>query len=192
MIVWPSALVNCAVFNTLHSQNYDGVGSHRGLSRARFFVYAFIAAAVWCRYSEPAAWCNNHISVGRYYPGLLISGVEVSGDPSRIALSYHEGSISSLFNWVCWIAPDNVVSCCEPFSTVQRIHCGAFSKGDQSAVWVRQSFTQGPWSSDNVLQIQEWPGIFYANVRLECDSIHRKPVTVTVSVCRKTSHDTDW
>lgn len=48
--VWPNTLVSCALFNTLHSQSYVGIGQHEGLSRERFFLYAFISAALWCQY----------------------------------------------------------------------------------------------------------------------------------------------
>jgi hypothetical protein len=37
-MIWPSNLVLCALFNTLHSQNYTGVGTRGGLSRERFFI----------------------------------------------------------------------------------------------------------------------------------------------------------
>ncbi|KAF5319702.1 hypothetical protein D9619_008668 [Psilocybe cf. subviscida] len=46
-MIWPANLVTCALFNTLHAQNYSGVGNRGGLSRERFFFYAFSAAAVW-------------------------------------------------------------------------------------------------------------------------------------------------
>ncbi|KAG6330904.1 hypothetical protein ID866_8185 [Astraeus odoratus] len=46
-MIWPSTLVTCAMFNTLHSQQYAGVGQLGGISRERFFVYAFLAAFVW-------------------------------------------------------------------------------------------------------------------------------------------------
>ncbi|KAF9051443.1 OPT oligopeptide transporter [Panaeolus papilionaceus] len=46
-MIWPSNLVTCALFNTLHSQVYAGYGSRGGLSRERFFVYAFICSAAW-------------------------------------------------------------------------------------------------------------------------------------------------
>ena len=46
--VWPNTLVVCALFNTLHSQSYAGFGQNNGVSRERFFTYAFIASAVWC------------------------------------------------------------------------------------------------------------------------------------------------
>ncbi|EJD01572.1 OPT oligopeptide transporter [Fomitiporia mediterranea MF3/22] len=46
-MIWPSNLVLCALFNTLHSQQYAGVGSRGGLSRERFFMYAFIGSFCW-------------------------------------------------------------------------------------------------------------------------------------------------
>ena len=45
--VWPANLVNCALFNTLHSQVYAGIGTRGGISRERFFLYAFIGSTVW-------------------------------------------------------------------------------------------------------------------------------------------------
>ncbi|KAF4610329.1 hypothetical protein D9613_010456 [Agrocybe pediades] len=47
-MIWPNTLVSCALFNTLHSQTYAGIGPRDGVSRERFFLYAFIAAVVWC------------------------------------------------------------------------------------------------------------------------------------------------
>jgi hypothetical protein len=49
-MIWPSNLVNCALFNTLHAQQYAGVGTRGGISRERFFFYAFICAGIWCTY----------------------------------------------------------------------------------------------------------------------------------------------
>ncbi|KAF8577798.1 OPT oligopeptide transporter [Ramaria rubella] len=46
-MIWPVNLVSCALFNTLHSQEYAGIGSHGGISRERFFTYAFLAAGLW-------------------------------------------------------------------------------------------------------------------------------------------------
>jgi OPT family small oligopeptide transporter len=46
-MIWPANLVLCALFNTLHSQNYAGIGDRGGLSRERFFAYAFFASVVW-------------------------------------------------------------------------------------------------------------------------------------------------
>lgn len=49
ILVWPNTLVSCALFNTLHSQSYAGLGQHEGISRERFFTYALTAAVVWCK-----------------------------------------------------------------------------------------------------------------------------------------------
>jgi OPT family small oligopeptide transporter len=46
-MIWPANLVTCALFNTLHAQNYAGVGSRGGISRERFFFYCFAGSAVW-------------------------------------------------------------------------------------------------------------------------------------------------
>ncbi|KAL6301879.1 OPT oligopeptide transporter [Sparassis latifolia] len=46
-MIWPTNLVTCALFNTLHSQQYAGIGTRGGLSRERFFTYAFIGAVCW-------------------------------------------------------------------------------------------------------------------------------------------------
>ncbi|GLB36767.1 putative oligopeptide transporter [Lyophyllum shimeji] len=46
-MIWPMNLVNCALFNTLHSTQYAGIGTRGGLSRERFFVYAFIGSFTW-------------------------------------------------------------------------------------------------------------------------------------------------
>ncbi|OBZ72977.1 Sexual differentiation process protein isp4 [Grifola frondosa] len=72
-MIWPTNLVTCALFNTLHSQQYAGIGNRGGLSRERFFLYAFLGSTSWY-----------------FFPGYIFQ-----------ALSY--------FNWVCWIAPNNIV-----------------------------------------------------------------------------------
>jgi OPT family small oligopeptide transporter len=46
-MIWPTNLVNCALFNTLHSQYYAGIGNRGGLSRERFFLYAFLGSFFW-------------------------------------------------------------------------------------------------------------------------------------------------
>ncbi|KAF9473875.1 OPT oligopeptide transporter [Pholiota conissans] len=46
-MIWPTNLVNCALFNTLHSQVYAGIGGRGGLSRERFFVYWFLVSFFW-------------------------------------------------------------------------------------------------------------------------------------------------
>ncbi|KAF9221234.1 small oligopeptide transporter [Gyrodon lividus] len=46
-MIWPSTLVSCALFNTLHSQQYAGTGRLGGVSRERFFAYAFTGSFLW-------------------------------------------------------------------------------------------------------------------------------------------------
>lgn len=46
-MIWPANLVYCALFNTLHSQHYAGIGERGGLSRERFFVYVLIGGTVY-------------------------------------------------------------------------------------------------------------------------------------------------
>ena len=73
-MIWPANLVNCALFNTLHSQVYAGIGNRGGISREKFFTIAFTASALWY-----------------FVPGYLFQAL-------------------SVFSWVCWIAPNNIVS----------------------------------------------------------------------------------
>jgi len=47
-MIWPANLINCALFNTLHSQQYAGVGTRGGISRERFFFYGFLGSFLWC------------------------------------------------------------------------------------------------------------------------------------------------
>lgn len=47
LTVWPTNLVTCALFNTLHAQTYAGMGNRGGLSRERFFLYALLGATAW-------------------------------------------------------------------------------------------------------------------------------------------------
>ncbi|KAG6373226.1 OPT oligopeptide transporter [Boletus reticuloceps] len=46
-MIWPTTLVSCALFNTLHSQQYAGFGRLGGMTRERFFLYAFTASYLW-------------------------------------------------------------------------------------------------------------------------------------------------
>ncbi|EAU93222.2 glutathione transporter [Coprinopsis cinerea okayama7 len=69
-MIWPGALVNSALFNTLHKNYGQRDKSH--MSRERFFVLAMVGSAVWF-----------------FVPGYLFTAL-------------------TMFNWVCWIAPDNV------------------------------------------------------------------------------------
>ncbi|KAL1942284.1 hypothetical protein VTO73DRAFT_6348 [Trametes versicolor] len=46
-MIWPTNLVTCALFNTLHSQHYAGIGNRGGISREWFFLYVFIGSFFW-------------------------------------------------------------------------------------------------------------------------------------------------
>jgi OPT oligopeptide transporter protein len=70
-MIWPSALVNSALFTTLH-KNYGG-SRNRHMSRGKFFCIAAVCSFVWY-----------------WIPGYLWTGL-------------------SIFNWVCWAAPQNIV-----------------------------------------------------------------------------------
>ncbi|KAG6836671.1 hypothetical protein H0H93_005089 [Arthromyces matolae] len=46
-MIWPTNLVTCALFNTLHAQTYSGMGKRGGISRERFFFYCFLGSCTW-------------------------------------------------------------------------------------------------------------------------------------------------
>ncbi|OAX34104.1 OPT oligopeptide transporter [Rhizopogon vinicolor AM-OR11-026] len=46
-MIWPQNLVTCALFNTLHAQQYAGIGKRGGISRERFFLYVFLGGCAW-------------------------------------------------------------------------------------------------------------------------------------------------
>jgi len=46
-MIWPANLVLCALFNTLHRQQYAGIGSRGGISRERFFTYVFFGMTAY-------------------------------------------------------------------------------------------------------------------------------------------------
>ncbi|KZV83488.1 small oligopeptide transporter [Exidia glandulosa HHB12029] len=46
-MIWPANLVFCALFNTLHSQHYTGLGNRGGISREKFFVIVLVASGLW-------------------------------------------------------------------------------------------------------------------------------------------------
>lgn len=70
-MIWPGALVNSALFNTLHKTWGKRDGGH--MTRERFFLIALFGSFAWY-----------------WLPGYLFTAL-------------------SVFNWVCWIAPKNVV-----------------------------------------------------------------------------------
>lgn len=69
-MIWPGALVNSALFNTLH-RNY-GKRDRGHITRERFFLIAMGCSFIWF-----------------WFPGYLFTAL-------------------SVFNWVCWIVPNNV------------------------------------------------------------------------------------
>ncbi|KAH9832325.1 OPT oligopeptide transporter [Rhodofomes roseus] len=46
-MIWPTNLVTCALFNTLHQQQYSGIGNRGGISRERFFSFVFLGSFCW-------------------------------------------------------------------------------------------------------------------------------------------------
>lgn len=46
-MIWPTNLVTCALFNTLHAHTYAGIGYRAGIGREAFFLYAFIGSFCW-------------------------------------------------------------------------------------------------------------------------------------------------
>jgi hypothetical protein len=46
-MIWPTTLVQAALFNTLHSAKYSGIAALTGVRRERFFAVAFAVALIW-------------------------------------------------------------------------------------------------------------------------------------------------
>ncbi|KAF8966107.1 OPT oligopeptide transporter [Flammula alnicola] len=65
-MIWPTNLVTCALFNTLHAQTYAGIGNRGGLSRERFFFYAFAASAI-CYFSWVCWIAPNNVPVNEMF-----------------------------------------------------------------------------------------------------------------------------
>ncbi|GLB43149.1 putative OPT oligopeptide transporter protein [Lyophyllum shimeji] len=70
-MIWPGALVNSALFNTLHK--HYGKRDRGHMTRERFFTIVLACTFVWY-----------------WFPGFIFTAL-------------------SVFNWACWIAPNNVV-----------------------------------------------------------------------------------
>ncbi|KZT36342.1 small oligopeptide transporter [Sistotremastrum suecicum HHB10207 ss-3] len=92
-MIWPANLVFCALFNTLHSQQYAGAGSRGGISRERFFVYVFVGGVCWY-----------------FVPGYLFTGLSYFSwvcwiAPNNIVVNQLFGTVSGLgmslitFDW---------------------------------------------------------------------------------------------
>lgn len=46
-VVWPTQLAFAAVYNGLHQRSFPGMGPRGGISRVRFFCYAFVCSLVY-------------------------------------------------------------------------------------------------------------------------------------------------
>ncbi|RPD65159.1 small oligopeptide transporter [Lentinus tigrinus ALCF2SS1-7] len=92
-MIWPNTLVVCALFNTLHSQSYAGIGNHKGLTRERFFAYAFVITATW--YVVPG-YLFQALSVFTWACWIAPHNVKVNA-----LFGYHSGMGFSLlsFDW---------------------------------------------------------------------------------------------
>ena len=113
-MIWPGALVNCALFNTLHKSYGQIDRSH--LSREKFFCIVLGCSFVWY-----------------WLPGYLFTAL-------------------SVFNWVCWIVPNNTVAN-QLFGTQSGLGMGIFTFD-----WAMISYVGSPLvtpvSSSNPLQLQ--------------------------------------
>ncbi|KAG2088568.1 OPT oligopeptide transporter protein-domain-containing protein [Suillus discolor] len=108
--VWPANLVTCALFNTLHSQTYAGI------SRERFFFYAWFGGLLWylvpgylfqgISYFSWVCWiAPENIVVNQtsgYVSGLGMS--MVTFDWSQIAyIGWAEANIAVSFVFFFWL-----------------------------------------------------------------------------------------
>jgi hypothetical protein len=113
-MIWPGALVNCALFNTLHKSYGQIDRSH--LSREKFFCIVLGCSFVWY-----------------WLPGYLFTAL-------------------SVFNWVCWIVPNNTVAN-QLFGTQSGLGMGIFTFD-----WAMISYVGSPLvtpvSFPNRLQLQ--------------------------------------
>ena len=98
--VWPANLVTCALFNTLHSQTYAGVGDRGGLSREKFFLYCFVASAVWCMFSarHPLLYLCFQLTSLDIVPGYLFQALRWVFYTSIWRMFFKR--ICSVFSWV--------------------------------------------------------------------------------------------
>ncbi|TFK31608.1 small oligopeptide transporter [Crucibulum laeve] len=92
-MIWPNTLVSCALFNTLHSQSYAGIGQHEGMTRERYFLYAFGGAVLW--YFVPG-YLFQALSVFSWVCWIAPNNVKINQ-----IFGYHSGLGFSLltFDW---------------------------------------------------------------------------------------------
>ncbi|KAI0321448.1 OPT oligopeptide transporter protein-domain-containing protein [Amylostereum chailletii] len=114
-MIWPANLVSCALLNTLHSQVYSGYSNQFGMSRERFFLYGFSAAAAW--YIFPGylftalscfSWKLNQLF--GYNSGLGMSIITLDwnniafiGSPYVVPLRWAEANVAAGFILFFWI-----------------------------------------------------------------------------------------
>jgi hypothetical protein len=90
-MIWPATLVQCALFNTLHSARYSGIAALAGVRREQFFAIAFLGILAYCKdYFQDLICVTGLYTSTAIFPLYLFS-----------ALSY--------FTWVCWIWPKSVI-----------------------------------------------------------------------------------
>lgn len=148
-MIWPTNLVNCALFNTLHSQKYAGIGRRGGISRERFFLYTFVASAVWYLFPgylftalSTFSWvcwiAPNHIVINQmfgYLSGLGMSSITF--DWAQIA--YIGSPLATPWWVIANIGASFVFFYCKSSTTVRRIIGKTVSIATQGSS--RQSYT---------------------------------------------------
>ncbi|KAL0578485.1 hypothetical protein V5O48_003534, partial [Marasmius crinis-equi] len=111
-MIWPGALVNSALFNTLH-KNY-GKRDRRHMSREKFFAIVALCSFAY-----------------HWLPGYLFTAL-------------------SFFNWVCWIAPENV-TVNALFGTVSGLGMGVLSFDWAMIAYIGSPLVTPWWSQLNVI-----------------------------------------
>ncbi|KAI5124229.1 hypothetical protein M0805_005078 [Coniferiporia weirii] len=83
-MIWPANLVTCALFNTLHSQEYVGMGKRGGWSRERFFIVCLAAATAYY-----------------FFPGYLFTALSMFTWAVKQMFGYASGMGMSIitFDW---------------------------------------------------------------------------------------------
>ncbi|KIP05875.1 hypothetical protein PHLGIDRAFT_73529, partial [Phlebiopsis gigantea 11061_1 CR5-6] len=95
-MIWPSTLVYCALFNTLHSASYAGIGPREGMTRERFFTYAFLASTLWCEVDFFPGYLFRALSMFTWVCWIAPNNVKVN-----LLFGYESGMGYSIlsFDW---------------------------------------------------------------------------------------------
>jgi len=129
-MIWPGALVNCALFNTLHKSYGQTDRSH--WTREKFFCIVLAGSFAWY-----------------WLPGYIFTAL-------------------SVFNWVCWIVPNNVVAN-QLFGTASGLGMGVFTFDWAMIAYIGSPLVTPWWSEANTavsFVIFFWiitPIIYYTN-----------------------------